>query len=84
MAYEQRDNSGTSFKNQFKDSDNKPDYKGSAMIDGVMYEIASWIKPTRNGGKFLSHSFKPKAEQQPQEPQAATPQSPFNQDDLPF
>lgn len=73
MAYEQRDNSGSTFKNDRKTADNHPDYKGSAMIGGVEYWVSTWIKTSANGGKFYSHAFTPKQQQQ-------RPAS----DDLPF
>lgn len=59
MAYEQRDMSGTLFKNDYKkDGDNLPDYKGNCMVGGMKWEIAGWVKPTSKGGKLLSLSFK--------------------------
>jgi len=59
MAYEQKDNSGTIFVNDRKDSDKHPDRTGTAMIDGKMYWVSGWLK---NGSKgpFLSLAFKPK------------------------
>lgn len=59
MAYEQRDNSGTVFNNDRKESPNHPDRSGSAMIDGVEYWVSGWVK---NGakGQFLSLAFKKK------------------------
>lgn len=58
MAYEQRDNSGTLFKNERKvEGDNKPNMTGKAMIDGVMYFFDAWTKDGAKG-KFQSVSFK--------------------------
>ncbi len=59
MAYEQRDNSGSLFKNDRKDKDSHPDYNGNVMIDGREYWISAWIK-TGQKGKFMSLAFKPK------------------------
>ena len=66
MAYEQRDNSGSMFKNDRKEKDTHPDRTGTAMIDGVMYYVSGWIK---NGskGQFLSLAFKRKDADQPQQ-----------------
>ncbi len=66
MAYEQRDNSGTIFVNDRKETDKHPDRTGTAMIDGVMYYVSGWIKDGAKG-KFMSMAFKRKDEQ-PQQP----------------
>ena len=52
MAYEQRDNSGSLFKNDKKqEGDSKPNMSGKAMIDGVMYFFDAWTKTTGEGKK---------------------------------
>lgn len=63
MAYEQRDNSGSLFENDKKATDKHPDFKGKAMIDGVMYWVSAWTK-TSARGDFFSLSFQPIEEQQ--------------------
>ena len=58
MAYEQRDNSGSLFRNEKKeDGDNKPNMTGKAMIDGVMYFFDAWTKEGQKG-RWQSVSFK--------------------------
>lgn len=59
MAYEQKDNSGVLFKNDKKESEKHPDYKGNALINGQQYWISAWIKDGKKG-KFMSISFKEK------------------------
>lgn len=59
MAYEQRDNSGTLFKNKDKAEDKHPNAKGQAMIGGEMYEVAAWTKTSKAGDIYQSLSFKP-------------------------
>ena len=70
MAFEQRDNSGSLWKNDRKTKDNQPDRTGTAMVDGKMYYISGWLKETRDGDPFLSLAFTPKEEN---ERRSATP-----------
>lgn len=60
MAYEQKDNSGSLFKNQKKTTDNHPDRNGSCKIDGVEYWVSGWIKQDKNGQPWMSLAFKRK------------------------
>ena len=57
--YQQKDNNGTLFKNDRKESDKHPDYKGDAMINGKPVWISAWVKDGKRG-KFMSLSFTPK------------------------
>jgi len=97
MAYEKKDNSGALFKNDKKEKDTHPDYRGDIKIDGVEYWLSAWIKPTKNGTKFMSLSAQvkdgqfsngaPKASQAPQKSNAkATQGSGFDDvsDDVPW
>lgn len=89
MAFEQRDNSGSLFKNDRKQQENHPDYTGTAMIDGCEYFISAWVKESRAGKKFFSFSFKPKEVQGQQARSAPGAQRrgsnpPQQEDDLPW
>jgi hypothetical protein len=54
MAFEMREGGGNLFKNDLKDSGSQqPDYRGSIMLGGVVYEIAGWKKEGKKG-TFLS------------------------------
>ena len=68
--FEQRDNSGTLFRNDRKEQPNHADYQGECMVDGNLYYMNAWLKEGKNG-KFFSFSFRPKAPQG--KPQTSAP-----------
>lgn len=57
MAFEVRPDSGSLFRNDRKERDTHPDYKGSALVGGTDYWISAWIKTSKDGRKFMSPSF---------------------------
>ena len=57
MAYEQRNNSGSLFKNDRKNNERQPDYNGNAIINGKTMRISAWIKKSQNGTTFMSLAF---------------------------
>lgn len=59
MSGQERDNSGVLFKNEERKTDKSPVYSGKAMVDGVQYRIAGWIKEGSSGNTFLSLAFTP-------------------------
>ena len=60
MAYEKRDNSGSLFRNDKKETDAHPDYTGSATIEGKDFWLSAWMKTSESGRRWMSFSFKPK------------------------
>lgn len=82
------DNRGAIWKNDRKESDRHPDFKGSAMVAGVEYWVSGWKRgpddpPNRPA---LKMSFQPKEQQsQPaqQKQEAFGAKGDFD-DDLPF
>lgn len=64
MAYEQRDLSGSLFKNDKREKDTHPNLTGTVMIGGVEYWASGWTKIRPNGEKWISLSFKPKEAKQ--------------------
>lgn len=83
MAYEQKPDSGTLFKNDKKEKDTHADYRGEALIDGAAYYIDAWVNEIKNGPragkKFFGIKFK-KKNQQSRQP--SNQQQPSN-DDIP-
>ena len=50
-------NRGAIFKNDRKEKDNHPDYRGKINVDGVDKEISLWVKQSKAGKKFFSASI---------------------------
>ena len=79
--FEQRDNSGTLFRNDRRENDKQPEYKGDGIINGVPVWISAWVKEGKNG-KFFSMAFKPKEEQKQSQKSNYQPEPAG--DDVPF
>ncbi len=60
MAYETKPDTGSLFRNDRKESDNHPDYKGSALLNGVEHWLDAWINTAKDGSKYMSLKFKRK------------------------
>ena len=53
---------GVLFKNDRKESDKHPDYKGNINVGGKEFWLSAWIKEGAKG-KFMSLSIQPKEAQ---------------------
>lgn len=88
MPYEQRDMSGSLFRNKKKEKDSHPDTQGSCQIDGVDFWVSGWTKTTQGGEKWISLAFKRKDQQQepaaPTEKQKAAKAVADLNEDIPF
>ena len=82
MAYEHKPGSFSLFKNNKKEKETQPDYRGEGKdLDGNAIEVAAWIREPKGGGKFMSCSFKVKDAQRSQAPAAPAKVDP---DEIPF
>jgi hypothetical protein len=68
---------GALFKNNKRENDRHPLYRGSCEINGQKFWISAWLKTSeRTGEKFMSLAFKP-AEEQRQEQQRTPEQNTY-------
>lgn len=85
MAYEKKELSGSTFKNRNKAQETHADYTGDCLIDGQEYWMNTWVRKTKDGTSYFSHSFRKK---QPRSDasarQEAKPAAAVIDDDLPF
>ena len=83
MDTNQRDNSGVMFKNDKREKESHPHYKGNVRVNGQEYWLSAWIKEGKNG-KFMGLALSPK-EEQGQAPQAKSSKKIEDMDDdIPF
>jgi hypothetical protein len=47
-------NTGALFKNDKEGNEKRPDYKGTVDVEGVVYNVSSWIRTSKGGVKFMS------------------------------
>ena len=80
---EQRNNSGSLFKNDRKETETQPDYTGSAVVGGTHYWMSAWIKKPEGKKPLFSFSFKEK-DQQPSVKQEEGITADVNDEELPF
>jgi uncharacterized protein (DUF736 family) len=84
MQYD-NSNRGAIFKNEDKQQDNHPDYKGSLNVNGVDLWVSGWLKTSeKTGKKFMSLSVKPKEETPVKQASKPKPSKFDMDDDLPF
>jgi hypothetical protein len=85
MAYEAKAGSFSLFKNDRKEKDTHPDYKGDGKdLDGNDVWVSAWIKDGAKG-KFMSCSIQRKDASQQSKPTQQAAQAPsFDDTDIPF
>ena len=85
MAYEMKDNTGSLFANENRQSDSHANAKGTAMIDGKEYWVDAWTNTSAGGKRYQSLKFKLK--EQRNAPSGGGGFAPVHadlDDDLPF
>ena len=60
MGFELKPGQGSLFKNDKKGNEKAPDYRGTANVSGVVFEISGWIKRREGKDSFMSLSIKEK------------------------
>jgi hypothetical protein len=68
MAFEQKPNSGSLFRNEkMREGKQDAEYTGSALINGVEYFVNAWVNEIksgeRQGKKYFNMHFKTKQQQ---------------------
>jgi uncharacterized protein (DUF736 family) len=54
---------GVLFRNDKGENANRPDYRGTCVINNVDYNVSGWIKASKKtGDKYMSLSFQAKGE----------------------
>lgn len=79
MAYDNT-NRGALWKNDKKETEKQPDYKGKLNVNGKDMYISAWLKKADDGSKYMSLSIS-----EPMQGHQATKAQPKNDsDDIPF
>jgi uncharacterized protein (DUF736 family) len=61
MAEYDNNLTGVLFKNDKGDNEKRPDYKGSASINGEEFNVSAWIREKKDGsGKYMSMKYEAK------------------------
>lgn len=81
MAYEQRDNEIVIFANENRRTEKDPHGKGSGMVNGNDYWVASWNNTSKNGKPYRLIKLTPKESKPAPQPIAAHA---AHEEDVPF
>lgn len=54
---EHKENTGVLFRNKYKEKDSQPDYKGTALIDGKLKEVAMWVNTSKSNVQYFKAQF---------------------------
>ena len=70
-------NKGALFKNDRKNGDADPDYRGTINVDGRELWVSAWVKTSAKGVRFMSLALKPKDDTSTTSKPAARSAAPF-------
>jgi hypothetical protein len=80
-------NKGALFKNNDKEDEKHPDYRGNLNVGGTEYWLSAWLKTSKNGMKYMSLAIQPKdartAKPKNETSKSAGGRVPFD-DEIPF
>lgn len=86
-----RDGDGALFKNEDRESEQHPHYRGQIRIGGQDFWLSAWLKESKAGKKYMSLSAQPKqvrdhrgASANPPARQPEPPPTHELDDDIPF
>ena len=82
MAYEQKNNTFSLFKNDYKTEEKHPDLKGTMTVDGKPYQISAWRQEGKNGAFYsgqVSEPYKGKGKRKTEATKSFNPD-----DEIPF
>jgi hypothetical protein len=80
---EQRNNSGVLFRNDKRENEKAPSYKGNITVDGKDYWLSAWVKEGKSG-KFMGLAVSPKEEYKPKPSERSKATGFDDAEDLPF
>ena len=78
-----KENQGALFKNNKKEKDTHPDYKGVLNVGGEEFWLNAWINTSQAGQKYMAIRVNPKEEQR-NKPAVNGGSRPDPDDEIPF
>ncbi len=83
-------NRGSLWKNQKKETEDQPDYRGDIDVDGKQFWLSAWVKTSgpssakRPNEKFFSLALTEKEQQLPKDEPQSSLQEALDGDEIPF
>lgn len=82
--YQHKESKGALHRNQFKEQEKHPDYRGGFCWKGQQLEISAWLNEDKNGQKYLGLEIKePYSKGDSPKPQAQQELA-TEEEDIPF